>query len=117
MLPALLLTATASTPDVAVILMAAILFGFQTAIGNIQTLPSDYFGGKSVASLAGFAGTGAKLAVVGMNFLIPVITVSSYVPAFIAGGALAILSVLSIWVLCGRIQPLTPRTERAELTT
>lgn len=117
MLPALLLTATASSPDVAVILMAVILFGFQTAIGNIQTLPSDYYGGKSVASLAGFAGTAAKLAVVGMNFLIPVITVSSYVPAFIAGGALAILSVLSIWVLCGRIQPLSPRGERAELTT
>ena len=50
----------------------------------------------------------AKLAVVGLNFLIPVITVNSYAPAFAVGAALAILSVLSVWILCGRIQPLNP---------
>jgi len=72
MLVSLLLTIKASSPLIAVLLMAAILFGFQTAVGNIQTLPSDFYSGKSVASLAGFAGTAAKLAVVGLNFLIPV---------------------------------------------
>jgi ACS family hexuronate transporter-like MFS transporter len=93
----------------AVLLMAAILFGFQTAVGNIQTLPSDFFSGKSVGSLAGFAGTAAKLAVVLLNFLIPVITVTSYAPAFAVGAALAVLTVLSVWVLCGHIHPLKPR--------
>ena len=108
MLVCLLLTMKASTPLTAVLLMAAILFGFQTAVGNIQTLPSDFFSGKSVGSLAGFAGTAAKLAVVLLNFLIPVITVKSYAPAFAVGAALAILTVLSVWVLCGHIHPLRP---------
>ena len=110
MLVSLLLTMKAATPTVAVLLMAAILFGFQTAVGNIQTLPSDFYSGESVGSLAGFAGTAAKLAVVGLNFLIPVITVKSYAPAFAVGAALAIMTVLSVWLLCGKIQPLNPRS-------
>jgi len=113
MLIALLSTMKAATPLVAVLLMAVILFGFQTAVGNIQTLPSDFYSGKSVASLAGFAGTAAKLAVVGLNFLIPVITVNSYGPAFAVGAALAILTVLSVWILCPHIQPLKPRVANA----
>ena len=108
MLVSLLLTIKAATPLIAVLLMAAILFGFQTAVGNIQTLPSDFYSGKSVATLAGFAGTAAKLAVVGLNTLIPYITVTSYAPAFAVGAALAILTVLSVWILCGHIQPLKP---------
>lgn len=113
MLVSLLMTMKAASPLFAVLLMAAILFGFQTSIGNIQTLPSDFYSGKSVGSLAGFAGTAAKLAVVGLNFLIPVITVNSYAPAFAVGAALAILSVLSVWVLCGQIHPLKPRASTA----
>ena len=42
-----------------VLLIAVILFGFQIAIGNIQTLPSDFFSGDSVGSLAGAGGTAA----------------------------------------------------------
>jgi ACS family hexuronate transporter-like MFS transporter len=114
MLVCLLLTIKAATPLIAVLLMAAILFGFQTAVGNIQTLPSDFYSGKSVGSLAGFAGTAAKLAVVGLNFLIPVITVNSYGPAFAVGAALAILTVLSVWILCGHIQPLSPRSASSD---
>lgn len=110
MLVSLLLTIVAATPLVAVLLMAAILFGFQTAVGNIQTLPSDFYSGKSVATLAGFAGTAAKLAVVGLNFLIPVLTAESYAPAFAVGSALAILTVLSVLVLCPQIRPLKPTT-------
>ncbi|MDJ0761180.1 MAG: MFS transporter [Woeseiaceae bacterium] len=109
MLVSLLMTIKAATPLIAVLLMAAILFGFQTAVGNIQTLPSDFYSGKSVGSLAGYAGTAAKLAVVLLNFLIPVITVNSYAPAFAVGAGLAIMTVLSVWILCGHIQPLSPR--------
>lgn len=111
MLIFLLLTTQAATPFVAVMLMAAILFGFQTAVGNIQTLPSDFYSGKSVGSLAGFAGTAAKLAVVGLNFLIPVITVNSYVPAFVVGAGLAIMTVVSVFILCPDIKPLKPKSE------
>ena len=110
MLVSLLMTIKATTPLIAVLLMAVILFGFQTAVNNIQTLPSDFFSGESVGSLAGFAGTAAKLAVVGLNTLIPIITVNSYAPAFAVGAGLAIMTVLSVWVLCGKIQPLSPPT-------
>jgi ACS family hexuronate transporter-like MFS transporter len=110
MLVSLLMTIKAATPIVAVLLMAAILFGFQTAVGNIQTLPSDFYSGKSVGSLAGFAGTAAKLAVVLLNFLIPVITVNSYAPAFAVGAGLAIMTVISVFILCPHIQPLSPRS-------
>ena len=109
MLVSLLATIKAATPLIAVLLMAAILFGFQTAVGNIQTLPSDFYSGKSVASLAGFAGTAAKLAVVLLNFLVPIITVNSYGPAFAVGAGLAIFTVLSVFLLCGEIKPLKPR--------
>jgi ACS family hexuronate transporter-like MFS transporter len=109
MLVSLLMTTQAATPLIAVLLMAAILFGFQTAVGNIQTLPSDFYSGESVGSLAGFAGTAAKLAVVGLNFLVPVITVNSYAPAFAVGAGLAIMTVLSVWILCGKIQPLNAK--------
>ena len=110
MLVSLLLTIKAATPLTAVLLMAAILFGFQTAVGNIQTLPSDFYSGESVGSLAGFAGTAAKLAVVLLNFLIPVITVNSYAPAFAVGAGLAIMTVLSVLILCPKVQPLSPRS-------
>lgn len=115
MLVSLLMTIQAATPLLAVMLMAAILFGFQTAVGNIQTLPSDFYGGASVGTLAGFAGTAAKLAVVGLNFLIPVITIDSYAPAFAVGAGLAILTVLSVFVLCPRIAPLSSRTPSRDL--
>ena len=114
MLVCLLLTIKASTPLTAVLLMAAILFGFQTAVGNIQTLPSDFYSGESVGSLAGFAGTAAKLAVVLLNFLIPIITVNSYGPAFAVGAGLAIMTVLSVWIFCGHIQPLSPRSAKSD---
>ncbi|AKM07800.1 MFS transporter [Pelagerythrobacter marensis] len=117
MLVSLLLTIQAATPLVAVLLMAAILFGFQTAVGNIQTLPSDFYSGKSVGTLAGFAGTAAKLAVVGLNFLIPIITVDSYAPAFAVGAALAILTVASVFILCPRIKPLNANPGRPSATT
>jgi len=77
MLPALLAMSVASTPILAVLIMAVILFGFQTSIGNIQTLPSDLYSNKSVGSLAGYAGTAAKLAAAGLVWLVPRLTKKS----------------------------------------
>ncbi|MCG8423278.1 MAG: MFS transporter [Proteobacteria bacterium] len=110
MFPALVLTAFAGSPLVAVLLMAVILFGFQTAIGNIQTLPSDYFSGKSVGSLAGIGGTAAVLSVIILNWLVPLIVDNfSYVPVFLLGASLVPLSVLSVWLLGGHIQAVKQR--------
>ncbi len=107
MLPTLLAMANPGGPETAVILMAVILFGFQTAIGNVQTLPSDFFGGKSVGTLSGFAGMAAKLGAFGLTALVPWLTSGgNYTPAFIIGAALAIIAMASVWILCPKIEPL-----------
>lgn len=113
MVPALLAMSVASTPILAVLIMAVILFGFQTSIGNVQTLPSDLYSDKSVGSLAGYAGTAAKLAAAGLVWIVPRITTESYMPAFIIGVALAVLAVLSVLILIPKIEPLKPRAASA----
>lgn len=109
MLPALLAMSSPGAPVTAVLLMAVILFGFQTAIGNVQTLPSDLFGGKTVGTLAGLSGMAAKLAVAGLTSLVPWLTSGgNYTPAFVIGAALALIAMASIWILCPKIEPLKP---------
>ncbi|NWK96309.1 MFS transporter [Sphingobium lactosutens] len=110
MLPPLLLTMHAAAPLQAVLLIAAILFGFQMAINNIQTLPADYYGGGTVGSLAGLGGTAAVAGTLITTWLVPVMTVHSYAPIFALAAALVPLSLLCIWLLGGRIAPLSPPT-------
>jgi len=133
MIPALLAMSVASTPLLAVLIMALILFGFQTSIGNVQTLPSDLYSKKAVGSLAGYAGTAAKLAAAGLVWFVPRITEAekfnamrdrfgldflspmaenSYMPAFIIGVALATLAVLSVWILIPKIEPMKPKVSK-----
>ncbi len=104
MLPSLLLTALAATPIIAVLLIALILFGFQVAIGNIQTLPSDFFTGKSVGSLAGAGGTTAAIGVILTTYVVPLITRESYTPFFVMGALLVPLGILSVFVFSGKIR-------------
>lgn len=107
MLPALLAMANPGAPVVAVLIMAVILFGFQTAIGNVQTLPSDLLGKKAVGTLAGFSGMAAKLGAVGLTSLVPILTADgNYTPAFIIGASLAIIAMASVWILIPKIEPL-----------
>ncbi len=104
MLPSLLLTAYASTPLAAVLLIAVILFGFQISINNIQTLPSDFFSGKSVGTLAGLGGTSATVGVLITIWLVPLLTKTSYVPFFLLGAVLVPLGVLSVYLFAGEIK-------------
>jgi len=82
-----------------------VLFGFQFAIGNIQTISSDLFRGPSVGTLAGLAGTVAAVSVIVMNWLIPKITEVSYTPAFIIIAVLAPLAIASVFLLIKNIGP------------
>ena len=80
------------------------LFGFQFAIGNIQTLSSDLFKGPSVGTLAGLAGTVAAFSPIIMNWFIGNITKgSSYTPAFIAITLSVIFAVISIFFLIRKV--------------
>ena len=107
MLPSLLAMANPGTAITAVLIMAVILFGFQTAIGNVQTLPSDLLGKKSVGTLSGFSGMAAKLGAVGLTSLVPMLTADgNYTPAFIIGASLAIIAAAAVWLLIPKIEPI-----------
>ena len=81
------------------------LFGFQFAIGNIQTLSSDLLKGPSVGTLAGLAGTVAAISPMIMNWFIGQITKGgSYIPAFIAITISVSLGVLAIFFFIKRVK-------------
>lgn len=110
MLPSLLAMSSPGSPFAAVIIMAIILFGFQTAIGNVQTLPSDLFGKKSVGTLSGLSGMAAKLGAFGLTILVPMLTAGgNFTPAFVIGAALALIALAAVWLLCPKIEPLKPK--------
>ena len=107
MLPSLLLLSNPGSANTAVLIMAAILFGFQTSIGSIQTLPSDMLGKDSVGSLSGFAGMAAKFSAAGLTAMVPFLTAgANYQNVFILGAVLASIVMVSILLLCPKIEPL-----------
>ncbi|MEL4308658.1 MFS transporter [Joostella sp. CR20] len=101
----IILLVKGNDPMMFIYIVGVVLFGFQFAIGNIQTISSDLFSGPSVGTLAGLAGTIAAVSVIIMNWLIPKITVESYTPAFILIAVLAPLAVVSLYVLIPKIKP------------
>ena len=107
MIPCFVLLKAPGSATNAVMIMAVLLFGFQVSIGNVQTLPSDMFSGKVVGTLSGVAGTAAKLGAFGLTILIPKLTTGgNYTPAFLIGGALAIIALLAVWILIPKVKPL-----------
>ena len=96
----------ADTPEKFVAIVAVVLFGFQFSIGNIQTIPSDIFKGSSVGSLAGFGGTVGVFSVIILNFLVPVITKTSFTPAFVIIALFVPLGVLAVYFFGGKLLPI-----------
>jgi len=84
------------TPMFAMVLIGFTLFGFQFLIGNIQTLPSDYFNGKNVGTVAGMGGTAAVAGTLLTTWAVPIITQTSYVSFFILAAVLVPLSWMSV---------------------
>jgi ACS family hexuronate transporter-like MFS transporter len=93
---------------VALALIGVVLFGFQVWINNVQTLPSDFFSDKAVASVAGLGGTGAGIG--SMIFIFStgwVVDHFSYVPVLVFAGLLAPLGTLVLFALSGPIKRVT----------
>jgi len=110
MLPAFMMLINPGSANNAVLIMAVILFGFQTSIGSIQTLPSDMLSKASVGSLAGFAGMAAKFTAAGLTLLVPTLTAgANYQNVFIVGAFLAFTVMASVLFLCPKIEPLKPK--------
>ncbi|MDX6532116.1 MAG: transporter, family, hexuronate transporter [Blastocatellia bacterium] len=105
LMPAGILAAFAQDAMVALVLIGVVLFGFQVWINNVQTLPSDFFSDKAVASVAGLGGTGAGIG--SMIFILStgwVVDHFSYVPVLVAAGLLAPLGTIVLFALCGPIK-------------
>lgn len=101
-IPAIIASVLVPNAIVAVVLMAFVLGGFQFMMTNIQTLPSDLHGGKSVGSLAGLGGAAAVLGTILAISFAGYIT--SWPLLFGLLGALVPLSLLSIYLTVGKIE-------------
>lgn len=100
--PAVIASVLAENAILAVTLMAFVLGGFQFAMTNIQTIPSDLHTGKSVGSLAGLGGAAAVLGTVLAILFAGRIT--SWPLLFGLLAALVPLSLLSIYLTAGKIE-------------
>ena len=92
----ILLNQLKDQPAMAIGLISITLFGFQFLIGNIQTLPSDYFNGINVGVVAGMGGTAAVIGVLITTWMVPEITKTSYNSFFILAALLVPLAWLSL---------------------
>jgi ACS family hexuronate transporter-like MFS transporter len=101
-IPAVIASVMVPNAVLAVVLMAFVLGGFQFMMTNIQTLPSDLHGGKSVGSLAGLGGASAVLGVILAILFAGYIT--SWPLLFGLLGALVPLSLASIFLTVGKIE-------------
>jgi MFS transporter, ACS family, hexuronate transporter len=104
LMPAGILAARTPDPMLALALIGLVLFGFQFWINNVQTLPSDFFSDKQVASVAGLGGTGAGIG--SMIFILTtgwVVDNFGYTPILTVAGLLPLLGTVVLFVLAGRI--------------
>jgi ACS family hexuronate transporter-like MFS transporter len=100
-----LLAAVAHTAGAALAAIGVVLFGFQTWINNVQTLPSDYFPESAVGSVAGLGGMGAGIgAILFTQTTGFVVDHFSYTPVLIAAGLLPLAGTAFLFALGGRIK-------------
>lgn len=99
--PGMIGAAFAPTGFSASLMLMLILGGFQFAMTNIQTLPSDFHSGKTVGSLAGLGGAAAVLGIVISTYLVPILTQGgNWIPFFAMGLLLIPLSLISVFAFC-----------------
>jgi ACS family hexuronate transporter-like MFS transporter len=98
--------ARAATAGEALLWIAIVLFGFQSWIGNVQTMPSDYFPQSAVGAVTGMGGVGAGLGAILMTQTTGLVVdrLGSYTPILIAAGLLPILGTAVLFWLGGRIR-------------
>ncbi|RYZ24536.1 MAG: MFS transporter [Chitinophagaceae bacterium] len=98
-------------------LISTTLFGFQFIINNIQTLPSDYFHGKNVGTVAGMSGTAAVVGTLMVTWAVPVITRGGYSWFFILGAILVPLAWACITFIAKNSPAQTKAVTKTEFET
>ena len=96
---ALFLNTFKAYPYFAMILIGGTLFGFQFLISNLQTLPSDYFHGKNIGTVAGMGGTAAVLGTILTTLAVPYLTRTSYISFFVLAAILVPIAWCCIWFI------------------
>lgn len=96
----------------ALALIGLVLFGFQFWINNVQTLPSDFFSDKTVASVAGLGGVGAGVG--SMIFVLAtgwIVDHFGYTPVLTTAGVLAPVGTIVLFALAGAITKVESQIE------
>lgn len=106
-----ILAARAESPMVALALIGVVLFGFQSWIGNVQTMPSDYFPESVVASVAGLGGLGAGVGAILLTLTTGVVVdrFGSYTPILVVAALLPVVATGVLFLLGGEIHPVEVR--------
>jgi ACS family hexuronate transporter-like MFS transporter len=85
--------------------IAVVLFGFQSWISNVQTLPSDYFPATAVGSVMGMGGVGAGVGAMLLTQVTgSIVDHYSYTPILITAGLLPIVATIALFVVGGSIR-------------
>jgi ACS family hexuronate transporter-like MFS transporter len=95
--------ALADSAGWALVWIACVTFGFQTWINNVQTLPSDVFEARAVASVAGLGGVGAGIGAMLFTYATGVVIdrTHSYTPMLVIAGFLPIIGTAVLFAIGG----------------
>jgi len=86
-----------------------VLFGFQSWINNVQTMPSDLFPEGAVASVAGLGGVGAGVGAIFFMLTTGLVVdhFRSYTPILVVAGLLPVLGTVVLFTIGGPIRRLS----------
>jgi ACS family hexuronate transporter-like MFS transporter len=104
-----ILAALSGSAAAALAFISVVLFGFQSWINNVQTIPSDLFPEGAVASVAGIGGVGAGVGAI-LFMLTTGLVVDhfhSYTPVLVVAGLLPVLGTLVLFTVGGPIRRLS----------
>ena len=112
LMPASILAAYVRSPIAALALISVVLFGFQAWIGNVQTMPSDFFPEAVVGSVAGLGGLGAGAGTILFTLTTGLVVdrFHSYTPILISAGLLPIVATTVLLALGGPIRRCTMKS-------
>jgi ACS family hexuronate transporter-like MFS transporter len=101
-----ILAAMAHSTAAALALIGVVLFGFQSWINNVQTMPSDFFPERVVASVAGLGGVGAGVGAILFTLTTGFVVdhFHSYTPILVTAGLLPVLGTAALFLLGGPIR-------------
>lgn len=92
----------------ALTLIAIVLFGYQAWIGNVQTLPSDYFPSGAVGSVMGMGGVGAGIGAMLLTQATgSIVDHYSYAPVLVTAGLLPVIATIVLFRFGKTIQPIS----------